>query len=327
MHINSNFERKSLKNFSYKNLKERDCLNGFFIYIKEEVNNFPLARREVYKEVINALRDCFEYIENDENLDYKQNFVREIIVNPLIQLISRGLKDKVLDYKNDKEIIELLHGVFNDFYYSKYYRSVAHFPILNDSGNSEILIESNVFEDCKVISPNYYYKVFKKAIELNEDNFIDKITRVFFSNCRIMHHIRDLNDGVYDKLFSGAIEMTVRELVERKQSENFKRCCSYLKYNQIRTFNDFYIPKFNECLSFIKKVISMIFEKEKTLNVDVSTYPEICCYLLNTLNFNVVDLPIPRDANMDITFSLQKFRQITTQLLIFLMLKCAINLY
>lgn len=31
MHINSNFERKSLKNFSYKNLKERDCLNGFFI--------------------------------------------------------------------------------------------------------------------------------------------------------------------------------------------------------------------------------------------------------------------------------------------------------
>ena len=61
----------------------------------------------------------------------------------------------------------------------------------------------------------------------------------------------------------------------------------------------------NVCCS-LKKVISLIFEKEKTLKVDALAYPEICCYLLNTLNFNIIDLPIPRDLNNDVIFSLQK---------------------
>ncbi|KAK8895700.1 hypothetical protein M9Y10_013584 [Tritrichomonas musculus] len=310
MHINSTLIPNSTKNFNYKNLKERDCTNGVFTYIQEELNSFPLSRRAVYKEVINALRDSFTYIEENDNLDYKQPFIREIIINPFINLIVRGLQDKVLDYKNDKEIIELLRGIFSDFYHSKYYRSCAAIPISTDLGNTAILNDAKIFEDCKVISPNYFYKVFKKAVELNEDNFIDSITRVFFTNCRIMHHVREMNDGVYDKLFNAAIEITVRELIERKSSENFERCCSYLKYNQIRTFNDFYIPRFDECLLFIKSVISMIFEKEQTLNVDVLAYPEICCYLLNTLNLNTANFPIPRNANTDVTFSLQTISSI-----------------
>ena len=306
MHITSTLSPESKKNYSYKSLKERDCTNGVFTFIQEEYGSFPLGRREVYKELIKALRESFSYVESNNNLDYKLPFIRDIIINPFLRLINRGLQDSVLDYKNDKEMIELLQGVFNDYYHSKYFYSCAHEPILNDSGNRGILVQFNILEDSKVISPNYYYKVFKSAVESNKDNFIDKITRVFFRNCRKMLYIRELKDGIYDKLFNATIEMTVRELIESKRSDNFNYCCTLLSYKQMQTFRDSYMPTYEECLNFVKTVISKLFEKAKTLNVDVTAYPEICCYLLNNLNGNEIQLPVPRNPDIDVTFSIQR---------------------
>lgn len=318
MHILSTLSPDSKKNFSYKNLKERDCLNGVYIYINREMGTFPIGRREVFKEVINSLKDCFVFLQTSTAFDKKIEYMRDVLINPYIRLIVRGLQDSVLDYKNDKEIIELLQSVFNEHYTSKYFLSFAQEPILQNNGNRGILESSNVFEDCKVISPNYYYKVFKKAVEENKENFIDKITRAFFTNCMIMHFVRDLNDGIYDKLFNATIDMTVRELIERKQSDNFFRCCNLLSYQQMTTFSNFYSPKLDECFLFIKSVISKIFEKEKTLNVDVTAYPEICCYLLNQLNENNNVLPIPRDPNIDIDYYMRKCSQFSHTALNFL---------
>ena len=121
-----------------------------------------------------------------------------------------------------------------------------------------------------------------------------------------MDFIREMNDKIYDKLFNATIEMTVRELIERKQSDNFERCCNLLSYTQLQSFNNSYSPKFDECTTFVKSVISKIFEKEKTLNVDVTSYPEICCYLLNQLNENKIFLPIKRDPNVDVESYMRK---------------------
>ena len=306
MHILSTLSPDSKKNYSYKNLKERDCTNGVFIFIVDELGSFPLGRREVFKEVISATRDCFAYVESNNSLDYKLPFIHDMIIDPFLHLIIRGLQNNVFDYKNDKEIIDLLKSIFDEYYHSKYFLSCAQVPILSDSGNNGILFQSNVLEDCKVISPNYYYKVFKSAVEENKDNFIDKITRNFFTGCRIMHFIRELKDGVYDKLFNATIDMTVRELIERKQSNNFSYCCNLLYYKVASSFANSYMPKFDECLMFIKSVISKLFEKAKTLNVDVTAYPDICCYLLNTLNLNAIPLPQPRNPDIDVGLSIQR---------------------
>ena len=307
MHIISTMSQDSKSNFSYKNLKERDCVNGVYTYIQEEFSTFPLGRREVFKELINATRESFTYVENNNNLDYKLPFIHDMIIDPFLRLINRGLQNSVYDYKNDSEIINLLKSIFDDFYHSKYFLSCAQRPILQNNGNNGILIQSYILEDCKVISPNYYYKVFKAAVEGNKDNFIDQITRVFFNNCQIMHYIRALNDGIYDKLFNASIDMTVREIIERKRSDNFDICCTYLNYRFSNSFINSYLPKFDECLTFVKTVISKLFDKSKTLNVDVTAYPEICCYLLNTLNGNEIPLPIPRNPDIDTTFSIQRF--------------------
>lgn len=141
MHILSTLTSDSKKNYSYKNLKERDCLNGVFIYINDEVGSFPIGRREVFKEVINSLKDSFQFLQTSTTFDHKVDYMRNFIINPIIQLLVRGLQDAVLDYKNDKEIIELLKKVFDDNYSSKYFLSFAQDPILNNNGNRGILIK------------------------------------------------------------------------------------------------------------------------------------------------------------------------------------------
>ena len=88
--------------------------------------------------------------------------------------------------------------------------------------------------------------------------------------------------------------------------------CKLLNYNKTDTFRNCYSPKFDEVFFFIKSVILKIFEKSSTLNVDTKTYPDICCYLLNILKYNGIQLLV-----------LIKY---LTLLLNFLMMKCETNL-
>ena len=162
-------------------------------------------------------------------------------------MIVSGLQSEIYGYKNDKEIIKMLKNIFEKNCNSKYFLSCAEEPILGNysNKNSKILPNAEIFEACKVISHHYYYDVFKKNVEENKDNFIDKITRVFFKQCQDLHFIRELNDGVYDKLFNATIEMTVRELIERKESDNFSYCCKLLDYSINEHFDNYYNPKFD----------------------------------------------------------------------------------
>ena len=108
--------------------------------------------------------------------------------------------------------------------------------------------------------------------------------------------------------------MTVRELIESKRSDNFNYCCTLLSYKQMQTFRDSYMPTYEECLNFVKTVISKLFEKAKTLNVDVTAYPENCCYLLNNLN------GIPTLMSL---FQFNGYAETHIQFLIFLTMRCA----
>ena len=102
--------------------------------------------------------------------------------------------------------------------------------------------------------------------------------------------------------------MTARELVERKQSDNFESCYHMLSYGKNQVFNNSYSPRFDECVTFIKSVISKIFDKAPTLNVDVISYPEICCHLLNQLNEKQINLPIQGKSNDYIEYLLSQIR-------------------
>lgn len=273
------------ENYHYRYLKERDCAKGVFVYITEEINTFPLGRREVFKEVIKSLYDAFLYIESNDNINIHSNLIQTVIA-PIFLLITHSLQNKIYDYRNDKEIIELLRNVFNEFYSSKFFLSNASIPILNGYRNNGLINSSKIFEKCKIISPTFYYKVFKKAIEVNNDNFVNRIARVFFTSNEIFRFIRELDDGVYDTLFNASIKESVRELIEMKRSGNFSFCCKLLtnKPKEIELLKGRFIPTFDECLKFIKTVISQIFEKKESLNFDYSIFPEICCFLLNNLN-------------------------------------------
>lgn len=266
-------------------MKERDCSSQIFIYITQELNSFPLGRREVFKEVIKSLHDAFSYIESNDSID-NHSILMQTIFNPIYLLITHSLQNKIYDYKNDREIIDLLREVFNEFYSSKFFISSASIPILNNSGNEGLIQSAKVFEKCRIISPTFYYKVFKKAVELDRDDFVNKISRVLFTSSQIFRYIRELDDGVYDTLFNASIENSVRELIEKKRSDNFSFICSLLanKPNEIEHLKNRFIPKFDECIKFITSVISNVIEKKETLNFDFSVYPEICCYFLNALN-------------------------------------------
>lgn len=276
----------SKNNYNYKNLKENDTLKQIFTYIIVESNTFPLGRREVFKEVIQSFRESFMYIENNDNIKPDSSLINHII-NPIYNLIIRGLENPYWDYKNDLEIISQLKSIFDEFYYSKYFRPTAKLPILLGTGNESLLSNSKVLEETKVITRNYYYKVFKKAVEDNKDNFNDEIASLFFLNIPMLKYIRELDDKVYKKLFKTTIEVTVRNLIEKKSSENFSYCCRLLS-PAVADSNCFF-PRYEECILFIKTVISKIFAKKSTLNVDVTTYPEICLYLLNSLTKKQVE--------------------------------------
>lgn len=281
-------EKTIFQNFHYKNLKETDCSGEIFTYIQENIDSFPVRRREVFKEVIKALNDAFVYIEQNDEIEINSILINQIL-NPIFLLITSSLKNKVYDYRNDREIIDLLKNVFNEFYSSKFFIAKASIPILNNSGNFGLFQSSKIYEKCKIITPTFYYKVFKKAVEINKDNFINCIVKQFFTSSPIFRYMRELDDGVYDKLFNAAIDFSVKEIIEKKSSDNFSYCCDLLTNNlkeDVNFLSNKFTPKFDECLLFINSVISKIFDKKEALNVDFSTFPEICLYFLNTLIYN-----------------------------------------
>ena len=69
-HILSTISPDSQKDYSYKSLKERDCLNGLYIYITKKSGTFPIGRREVYVEITKSLSDCFSFVQSSNVLDF-----------------------------------------------------------------------------------------------------------------------------------------------------------------------------------------------------------------------------------------------------------------
>ena len=186
-----------------------------------------------------------------------------------------------------------MREVFDLFSKSKYLYENAKYPILHSNGNNSLFPGANIFQEKKVISPLYFYQVFKHSVELNKDNFVDSIARNFISSNQNLKYLREMNDGVYETLFNASIDATVRELIERRSSYNFEYCCKLLSHLPEHSRRLTVNLKFEECITFLESVISKIFEKKGTINVDVTAYPEICLFMLRQLKIDDFELRHP----------------------------------
>lgn len=157
----------------------------------------------------------------------------------------------------------------------------------------------NQLTNADVIIVNYFYSVFKRALEDEDQKFIEEVTKQFFtSNNRSLSFIRSMNDGVFDKRFDLTVTQTIRELSETRHSVNLTNVIDVLQCK-----HDCQLAvRFDEALKFVKPVITSLFEKE-SLNTDVTLLPRDLYQHPSVSSRNQIKEPVPHNTMQDATRS------------------------
>ena len=277
--INEKVSKSLSGKYHFKSLEERYA-NNF-----EQLHITP-KRKSTVLVVIKVLKEVFDYI---ETLNDKSPLI-EASLRPIAACLFRCEKLWSTTEPQTKEVKDKLREVLMNFNYNKVFPLRADKSVYDLSKNRIFNVHQlnySFFTECGVLDETYFYSVFKRAVEDNNDEkFRESVSSRFFSNNRALCYLRSMNDGVFEKLFDMSVDQTVRELIDHKQSNNLTAVIRSLNFNQSRrpsNNSDNNGPTYEEAIKFVKSVITKVFEKKSTLNSDVTAYPQICLNILKLL--------------------------------------------
>lgn len=267
---------------SFKDLQERDAHNYLQIYINTK-------REKVVDTYLDCLQESLKYV---ETLDWKSPLIYATLEH-ISGLINRSFSV----WNSNQKLIEKLKSIITSFPLHKVFPTMPYPSVLNGNGNrslSIININFNQLEIAGVIPTNYYYTVFKNAVEHNSEEFMKIVSENFITNNRSMRYLRDAKDGIFQKLFDATVERVVKDFVERSNSYIFQTVANDLFPNQMRDENHLL---FDEGVKFINEVCKKIIAKKSAVSTNANTYPNICLEIIHNLSLTGGDVDAAVNAS------------------------------